>query len=114
MAPTQWEYIGLQAHSNALQSLVERLNDAGARGWELISVTNNDPTIGANAVLAMLRRPIEPLADPDQTDPGWKGDPSSRFEERFWDGEAWTMRTRTAATEHRDPPTSRTPAQVRQ
>ena len=114
MERTQWEYIGLQARSNELDGLLQRLNDAGARGWELASITNNDPSVGLNSIVAIMRRPIEPLAEPDDTSADWKTDPSGRFDTRHWDGEAWTMRTRRDGVEHRDPPTARTPAQVSQ
>lgn len=114
MERTQWEYIGLQAQSNSLNGLMQRLNDAGARGWELVSITNNDKMVGLNSIVAIMRRPIEPLAEPDDTSADWKPDPSGRFKGRYWDGEAWTMRTMSDGVEHRDPPTKRTPAQVSQ
>ena len=113
MERTQWEYIGLQAQANSLQGFIEMMNDAGARSWELVSLTNND-RIGLSSVVAIMRRPVEPLPDPDDTDADWKPDPAGRFSSRYWDGESWTMRTMTDGIEHRDPPTSRTPAQVRQ
>ncbi|MEQ8842524.1 MAG: DUF2510 domain-containing protein [Acidimicrobiales bacterium] len=111
---TQWEYVHIQAASTNAAGFTRALNDAGERGWELVSVTNNDPTVGINSILAILRRLIEPLPEPDDLSEDWKPDPSGRFERRYWDGEAWTMRTTTADTEHRDPPTRRTPAQVPQ
>lgn len=114
MARTQWEYIALQGHSNGVRGLLENINDAGARGWELVSITDNDQMVGLNSIVAILRREVEPLAEPDDTDADWKPDPSGRFKGRYWDGEAWTMRTMTDGVEHRDPPTTRTPARVPQ
>ena len=110
----QWEYVSLQAISIGLQGLTEMLNDAGARGWELVSITNNDRLVGPNSLVAIMRREIVPLPAPEDESADWKPDPSGRFKGRYWDGEAWTMRTMTDGTEHRDPPTLRSPATVPQ
>lgn len=114
MQREQWEYVHIQVGSMGLNAMTRALNDAGARGWELVSITNNDKMIGVNSIVALLRRPIEPLSAPDDPTPGWKPDPSGRFDSRYWDGEAWTFRTTSDGAEHRDPPTTRTPAQLPQ
>lgn len=109
----QWEYVHIEASSLDAPELVKALNDAGVRGWELVSVAGSD-RVGMDAVLAVLKRPIDPFDPPEDPVEGWKPDPSGRFEGRYWDGEVWTMRTTTAGQDHRDPPTRRTPARVEQ
>ena len=110
MERDQWEYVHIQVTSMGVKGLTEALNDAGARGWRLVSITNNDKMIGLNSIVALMTRPIEPLPEPDDLAPDWKPDPSGRFKGRYWDGEAWTFRTMTDGTAYRDPPTARTPA----
>jgi hypothetical protein len=109
-----WEYVSLQVNSMAVGGLTTTLNDAGARGWELVSVTNNDRMVGVNSIVALMRRRIVPLPPPEDLSADWKPDPSGRFKGRLWDGECWTFRVMTDGKEDRDPPTRRTPATVRQ
>jgi hypothetical protein len=112
MNRVQWEYVHIEVNSMGLKGLTQTLNDAGARGWELVSITNSDKTIGLNSIVALMRRPIESLPEPDDESADWKPDPTGRFNGRYRDGEAWTFRTMTDGVEHRDPPTLRTPAQL--
>lgn len=107
----EWEYSYVQVGANGVRTLVETLNDLASDGWGLVTVTNNDRTVGANALTAMIRRPIVPLPPPDGMDADWYPDPSGRFDRRYWNGRAWTFHvTRDAdKSKHRDPPTALPP-----
>jgi hypothetical protein len=45
---------------------VDALNDLGAQGWELVAFDDWDRTVGLNAVIDVLERPMqgEPLSSP--------------------------------------------------
>lgn len=109
-----WEYASVVVSSVSFRELIETLNNAGAKGWELVSITNNDPTVGANMLVAVLKRRIDPFEPPTNTSEGWKPDPSERHQYRWWDGECWTFTVADGEDESRDPPTRLTPAQRRQ
>jgi hypothetical protein len=91
--------------------LVEKLNDLGAEGWQLVTTDDVDATVGMNTIFAVLRRRIEPLDPPVEKAEGWYPDPSGRFDKRYWNGHAWTFHVGRAADKstHRDPPTRRRP-----
>jgi hypothetical protein len=67
--------------------------------------------MGVNSILAIIRRPIEPLPAPGDTAEGWYPDPAGRYDRCYCNGRAWTFHvTRDARkTRHRDPPTARQP-----
>ena len=50
-----WEYTFLQFKSMFLAEMTRALNDAGAKGWELVAVTNNDKLLGVNAIAAVMK-----------------------------------------------------------
>lgn len=106
-----FEYSYVQVGANGARQLVELLNDLSAEGWGLVTVTNNDRTVGANSLTALIKRPIDPLPAPPNGAPEWYPDPSGRFDRRFWNGHTWTFQvTRDSdKSTHRDPPTSRPP-----
>jgi hypothetical protein len=56
--------------------------------WTTVDVPAPTPALGA---------PPAPPAVPG--DPGWYGDPNRRFEQRYWDGAAWTERVRDGASQ---------------
>lgn len=107
----QWEYSYLTIESNRHEKLVQVLNDLGVEGWQLVTTDDIDPTIGTNSILAVVRRPIEPLPPPPTLTEDWYPDPSGRFDKRYWNGRAWTFHVGRSADKstHRDPPTARTP-----
>lgn len=106
-----WEYSYISATSNSVSSLVEALNNLTPDGWELVTMDNVDKTLGLNAVTAMVRRRIEPLPAPATLEEGWYPDPSGRFDQRLWNGRAWTFHVarNVDKSTHRDPPTARQP-----
>lgn len=106
-----WEYAFLFVHSNRWEQLVERLNDVAVEGWELVTAHELDPSLGANQILAWIRRPVEPLPPPPATGAEWYPDPSGRFDKRYWNGRAWTFHVGRVSDKstHRDPPTAREP-----
>jgi hypothetical protein len=108
---TMWEYSYVSATTNSLPTLVESLNNLSADGWELVTMGDIDKTIGINQLTAMIRRRIEPLPAPPLVDEGWYPDPSGRFDQRLWNGRAWTFFVARNADKstHRDPPTCRRP-----
>ena len=112
MYDTGWEYLYLKASTvGGMEPLVARVNDLGVEGWELVTLDDVDRTIGANVLIAIMRRRLEPFDAPADTEEGWKNDPSGRFDKRHWNGRAWTFyvgRTADKST-HRDPPTRRAP-----
>jgi len=108
---TRYEYSYLAVAGSQMNKLVQRLNDLGVEGWQLVTTNDVDPTIGVNSILAMIRRPIETLPPPSEAVEGWYPDPSGRFDKRFWNGRAWTFHVarQVDKSTHRDPPTARQP-----
>lgn len=106
-----WEYSYVQAGANGAKKIVEVLNDLAAEGWQLVTITGNDKTIGVNALTAIIRRQVDPLPDPEDRSEGWHPDPAGRFDARHWNGRAWTFNVarRSDKSVHRDPPTLRVP-----
>lgn len=90
---------------------MERLNDLGCEGWELVSIDDVDRTIGINAMLATLKRRIVPFDPPTDPVEAWHPDPAGRYDKRFWNGRAWTFHVARVADKstHRDPPTRLAP-----
>ena len=106
-----WEYSYVQVGANGAKKLVGVLNDLAAEGWSLVTVTDNDRTMGMNSLTALIRRPIDTLPEPELRGEGWYPDPAGRFDLRLWNGQAWTFnvaRSEDKST-HRDPPTARRP-----
>lgn len=87
-----WEYQLISTGSAALgvEEMQLRLNALGALGWEAVGVTANDPTIGLNSLVVVLKRQVTDWPAPDELDAGWRPDPTGRFPRRYWDGERWT------------------------
>lgn len=85
-----WQYLSISVGSSDHAGLRARLDTLGALGWEAVGVSNNDPTIGMNTIIVLLKRWVEPWPAPDEVAPGWKPDPTSRFPLRWWDGSRWT------------------------
>lgn len=106
-----WEYSYISTTTNSLPTLVESLNNLTAEGWELVTMDDVDRTLGINALMAVIRRRIEPLPLPPILDEGWYPDPSGRFDQRMWNGRAWTFFVARNADKstHRDPPTALPP-----
>ncbi len=90
MGPVTWEYTYVSAGTGVHQELVERLNDLGAVGWELVNFATVDRTLGANTLMAIMKRPARGLPGPDDPAPRWMTDPAGRFARRYWDGLRWT------------------------
>ncbi len=87
----RWEYFRISSSTNASNILLDRLNDLGAAGWEVVGFSFADKTLGINALFAILKREIDPLPDPPPgTTEGWQADPSGRFARRMWSGTHWT------------------------
>lgn len=86
----RWEYNRVSALTNDANSLTDALNDLGQYGWEVVGFASADKTLGLNAIMAILKRPVVDLDDPSDRSEGWKDDPSQRWHVRWWDGEAWT------------------------
>jgi hypothetical protein len=107
-----WEYGSLSTATMNLVSLVEGLNNLAADGWELVTFDDVDKTVGINSLVAIVRRPIEPLPPPQPTSEGWYPDPAGRFARRYWNGRAWTFHVCHEGDKKalRDPPTALTPA----
>lgn len=107
-----WEYSYISGTTNSLPTLVESLNNLATEGWELVTLDDVDRTIGLNALTAMIRRRIEPLPEPHSLDEGWYPDPSGRFDQRLWNGRAWTFHCarNVDKSTHRDPPTALPPS----
>ncbi|MBA2280463.1 MAG: DUF2510 domain-containing protein [Acidimicrobiia bacterium] len=106
-----WEFAYIQTSTNAMKDLIVRLNDLGCEGWELVSLDDQDRTIGVNAVVATLKRRIVPFDAPAVEGEAWLPDPAGRFDKRFWNGRAWTFHCALEADKstHRDPPTRLAP-----
>lgn len=107
----QYEYAQLSVNTLSLDALVEKLNDLGAEGWELVTTHSADKLVGVNAVTALIRRLIEPLDPPEASEEAWYADPSGRYDKRFWNGRAWTFHVARVddKSRHRDPPTQLIP-----
>ena len=105
------EYSYVQIGANGVRKLVATLNDLASEGWSLVTVTDNDKTLGTNSLTAIVKRVINPLPSPPELHEGWYPDPSGRFDQRLWNGDAWTFSVarNTDQSVHRDPPTSRRP-----
>lgn len=106
-----WEYASIVVASHAGQDMMETLNNAGATGWELVSLTDSETTFGSQRLVAVVKRRIDPFAPPSDRGVGWKPDPSERHQYRWWDGEWWTFNVADGDDESRDPPTRRSPSQ---
>lgn len=106
-----WEFAYVKVSTNQMNSMIEKINDLGIEGWELVSLDDQDRTIGINAVVATLKRRLDPLDLPAELEEGWKADPAGRFDKRFWNGRAWTFHVGREADKAvlRDPPTKRLP-----
>ena len=106
-----WEYSYVQAGANGAKRIVEVLNDLAAEGWQLVTITGNDRTVGVNSLTALVRRLIDPLPEPSDQTEGWYPDPSGRYDVRFWNGRAWTFNVgrRADKSAHRDAPTFKRP-----
>lgn len=110
-ADPMWEYSYIVTTTNAHRALVENLNNLTADGWELVTMDDVDRTLGVNALTAIIRRRIEPLPPPPVLEEGWYPDPAGRFDQRRWNGRAWTffVARNVDKSTHRDPPTARQP-----
>lgn len=106
-----WEYATVSISMMALGDLTRTLNNAGAKGWELVSVQAVPAALSSDRLVAILKRQIVPFAPPTDREAGWHVDPSDRHERRYWDGETWTFLVSNQGVEDRDPPTKRSPAQ---
>lgn len=106
----RWEYASIVVYSVDHEQLVETLNNAGAKGWELVAITGFDVPLGGRRLVGVVKRRIDPFDPPDDRAEGWKIDPSDRHGHRYWDGECWTFRVATDGQELRDPPTRLAPA----
>lgn len=85
-----WQYMTVFAGSTDHARLRTQLDNLGAIGWEAVGVSNNDPTIGMNTLVVLLKRWVEPWLPPADTTPSWGPDPTGRFPLRWWDGQRWT------------------------
>lgn len=108
-----WEYVTITSTSRRIDDLTRTLNNAGAKGWELVAVSDKESAFGdMGTIVAVVKRKIVPFADPAETSSGWKIDPSERHAHRYWDGESWTFNVQHYdGSEQRDPPTQLTPAE---
>lgn len=53
----QWEYIYLDGRVEKLEKLVKRMNEAGAEGWELVTMIGIKKGITADMAGAVMKRP---------------------------------------------------------
>jgi hypothetical protein len=107
-----YEYSYVQSTiANGMKKMVAVFNDLAVEGWQVVTMDDIDHTIGTNTITAIVRRAIEPPPSPDQNGEGWYPDPTGRFDQRMWNGRAWTFHVATNADKstHRDPPTMRAP-----
>lgn len=86
----QWEHRVVSATTNDQTALEHELVKLGAEGWEVVGVSGVDRTIGMNAVVCVVKRPVVPPPPPDDIAEGWKPDPVNRWEVRYWNGQTWT------------------------
>jgi Protein of unknown function (DUF2510) len=103
----QWEYAGITEATLDSGTLVERMVEAGAKGWELVGFASADPTIGVNVYTAVLKRRVVAPPPPYDPAPAWWPDPTGRFAKRWWDGHQWTAHVATATDPAVDSPSMR-------
>ena len=66
MIGTQWEYLLLTFRRAQLRAEMEKLNQAGALGWEAVWTSQGDDT---SDVVVLLKRPqVSKLVNPDRQD----------------------------------------------
>lgn len=108
-----FEFAYIQMPTNSMKNMIQRINDLGVEGWELVSLDDHDRTIGINAVVATMKRRLVPLGPPPDEAEGWYPDPAGRFDLRHWNGNAWTFYVAKTAdkSRHRDPPTMLPPSE---
>jgi hypothetical protein len=104
---TQWEYQYVTMGANRQDDLLVELNVLGSLGWEVVGFTSADPTMGVHSYTAILKRQAQGYAAPADVAAGWKPDPASRAELRYWDGIRWSQHVSTAGTPSIDAPNVR-------
>lgn len=110
----QWEQRVLHFTATDWKGLNDKILELGVDGWEAVSITSADKTVGMNAMLAIIRRPVvTPDPMPAGTPEGWHPDPCGRWEIRHWNGERWTAHVADSHTKKRgiDFPTMLPPPQ---
>lgn len=111
---TGWEHAYIQTSTNVMAKLIAIVNDLGCEGWQLVSLDDQDRTLGTNSVVATLKRELVPPPPPPDPADAWHPDPTGRFDLRHWNGRAWTFHVarRSDQSHHRDPPTMLPPSDV--
>lgn len=102
----QFEYSIQQIPLTSVSGVIESerwMNQLGALGWEMVGLAGIDKTIGLNKALAVFRRRMKPLVEPE-AEPSWQADPVGRHEFRWWDGYRWTQKVSDQGTTTDDPP----------
>lgn len=103
----QWEQRVIHVGLTDWKALDREIQRLGAEGWEAVAISGADKTVGTNALVAIVRRPImppEPL--PEGSPPEWYPDPCLRWEKRYWNGVVWTAHVANVTAKERsvDPP----------
>ena len=123
-----WEVITIVATGGDVTAFLKRASDGGASGaaaaaatepagWgtEPVAAVEPEPepiqdVIPEDSVVASDTAFIEATSEPAPAtaavtvEAGWYKDPSTRYEQRYWDGQKWTEHVHTGGVQSTDPP----------
>lgn len=85
---------GLQEHAAAYKSCQVHTSLAG--WWSIFGLLWTPMVLMQNK---KTFRSVETLLASGKANVSWYADPSRKFDERFWDGDSWTDRVRSASSD---------------